>query len=300
MGEGTVHGGGVLKRTKRVFLISGTAYEGYAVCYNFNVHSQTAEGDAIPNASNVDWCDARRVQVEVPAVGNNMHFAGVVAQESEGVVGPNWIAIHEPGSVCRIYSAVTAQHLNVDNPNPTTDGSGEVLTFCIATGTATGANGKFVANGFTGEGAAMVLESQPTASQLIMGQLLTGPPSGGVQTQGYSSDCATGSVFTWHGVSIVSINGAVSANTAIVSVPEGVFIGQTKLFLNSYACDTTLLFQLPKVASPMNSTYGTITLTVPVATELSFGSTANDWLRLEWMGREWAIAFSSPLVTAWG
>jgi hypothetical protein len=41
----TVSGGGVLKKTKRVFLASGTAYEGYAVCYNFDAKNVTAEDD---------------------------------------------------------------------------------------------------------------------------------------------------------------------------------------------------------------------------------------------------------------
>ncbi|KKK88294.1 hypothetical protein LCGC14_2744640, partial [marine sediment metagenome] len=165
-----VSGGGVLTKTKRVFLLAGTAKEGYAMCYNFDAFDVTAENvtQTTPAISKADFNDARRVMVEPPNTGNNMHFAGVVSYKSDGVVGPNWIEIYEPGSICDIYASVDCDHGSSGvSPN-----SWQVLTFDVNLTTAS--SGKWRDHGLPGSGAAVVLQdvSRASTNGLIMAELM--------------------------------------------------------------------------------------------------------------------------------
>jgi hypothetical protein len=177
-----VSGGGVLTKTKRVFLAGGnTAYTGRAVCYNHDAVAQTAEGYAMSVLTAItDWCDARRVQVEAPSQNNNINFAGVIDRQSNGVVGPNWILIHEPGSICQVAtSAVISIGTSTQNENA-------YLSFTIGVTSAaeyTTLNGKFTYTGLLGAGAAQILE-ESTANGLVMAQLVEGSQCGGVQAVG--------------------------------------------------------------------------------------------------------------------
>ena len=182
MASNTVSGGGVLTKTKRVFLASGTAYTGYAVCYNYDAVGVTAENDTLSTLTAItDWCDARRVQVEVPNIKNNANFAGVVDEASNGVVGPNWILIHEPGSICEVAtSAVISIGTPGTAPCP-------ILNFTVGNNSVTDytdQNGKFWLQGLPGAGAAQILEENDGSDGRVMAQLLTGPQSGGVQVVG--------------------------------------------------------------------------------------------------------------------
>jgi hypothetical protein len=177
-----VGGGGVLTKTKRVFLASGnTAYTGYAVCYNHDAVAQTVEAYAMTVLTAItDWCDARRVQVEAPSQNNNVNFAGVVDRQSNGVVGPNWILIHEPGSICNVATSAVIS-IGTTSQNETA-----YLNFTVGMNSAasyTSLNGKFTYAGFAGAGAAQILEEN-AANGLAMAQLLEGPQSGGVQAIG--------------------------------------------------------------------------------------------------------------------
>ena len=71
----TVGGGGVITRTKRVFLTSGIALQGYGVCYNFDATDVNSENktQTSPVVSAANWADARRVQVTYPNNKNNNH-----------------------------------------------------------------------------------------------------------------------------------------------------------------------------------------------------------------------------------
>jgi hypothetical protein len=54
------HGGAAYpKKTKRVFMLSGTANQGEAVCYQYDALTVTAENDSLGTISAADWTDAR-------------------------------------------------------------------------------------------------------------------------------------------------------------------------------------------------------------------------------------------------
>src|SRR3989338_10680983 len=167
MSQGIVGGGGVLTKTRRVFYRTGTANAGYAVNYNFDAVDITAESESLSGATATDWCDARRVQVEDPSFENNLHFAGAIDKVSDGVVGPNWILIHEPGSICQIHAAITVDHRDASVASAN---AGTMLTFGVCTNsvgaahtTAPYINGQWQKYGLPGEGSAMVRSEEHTS-----------------------------------------------------------------------------------------------------------------------------------------
>jgi len=84
------------KLHKKVVFYEGTdtLYEGYNLCYN----SDYGSSDAAVNIG-------RAARLEKPSSTNVHAYAGVVAPESDGVVGPNKITIIEPtGSQCSIHT----------------------------------------------------------------------------------------------------------------------------------------------------------------------------------------------------
>lgn len=245
-----VHGGAAAPRkTKRVFLLSGTAEEGGAVCYNWDALTVTAENDTLGGSlatnSAADWTDARRTMVEVPANGNNMHFAGVVDRASDGVVGPNWITVHEPGSVCKIRTVAT---VSTGISNTGDMNTGAMLTFNISTTSAAGAgtnNGRFEIGGLPGSGSAVVLAegaaSVPNDSYLKMAELCVGPPSGGVQGGTLITVAlAASSVLIPHGVvNLDNTDLTTEAETAAaISIADGVFVGQKLVVIGPTAANS--------------------------------------------------------------
>mgnify|MGYP001614255864 FL=1 len=232
MAYGIVGGGGVLTKAKRVFYRAGTAYEGYAVCWNFDALDIAAEGETITAASATDWCDARRVQVEDPSFENNVHFAGVIDGASAGVVGPNWILIHEPGSICKVHTAITVDHRDA---TATSVNSYQMLTFGVCTNsvgaahtTAPYINGQWQKYGLPGEGSAIVLEAATTASALVMAELLTGPQSGGRQYLPILATAIYGITVTYQGVTFISAE-TNATTVGSCAIGAGTFIGQRKI-----------------------------------------------------------------------
>lgn len=224
-----VTGGGVIRKTRRAFLVSGTGATGKAVCYNFDAVDVTAENDTLANASAVNWNDARRAMVEVPSPYNNLHFAGVVDKASNGVIGPNWILIHEPGSICDVHVVASADHRG----SVTTKNSGELVNFVIGVASAGAAdteNGEFGPGGLAGSGAAMILQVQATASSLAMAELLQGAPTGGVQYFAYVSAALAATVVI-HGTVVLSVADTSAQTAGTISVPAGQFVGQ-RLVIN--------------------------------------------------------------------
>jgi hypothetical protein len=202
------------------------------VNWNFDALSVTAENETLAAASATDWCDARRVQVEDPSFENNMHFAGVIDKASDGLVGPNWILVHRPGSICQIHTAITVDHRDA---SVTSANAGQMLTFGVCTNSVGGAhtsapyiNGQWQKHGLPGEGSAMVLEAATTASALVMAELMTGPPSGGRQYIPAMSSTICGVTITYHGITFIS---AEAGTTVVMSaaVGDGTFIGQRKI-----------------------------------------------------------------------
>jgi len=238
-----VHGGAAAPRkTKRVFLRTGTAAEGKALCYNWDSLNRDTEAilttDAQIGAD--DWGDPRRTQVEPPLYSNNLHFAGVVDHASDGVVGPNWVTINEPGSVCKVYTgaAVSVGGGGVIN-------QGTTRNFTVATnslGAAGTANGEFNYAGLPGCGCAMLLAegaaSTPDDSYLKMALLQDGPASGGVQTLTLISVNATETIAIQHGVLNWSISNTSAELGGTISVQAGDFIGQEMIVMSPLATNS--------------------------------------------------------------
>jgi len=239
-----VHGAAAPKDTQRVFLISGTANTGYGVCYNADIVDAVAEessGAATISAPIDKWCDARRMQVERPTFRNAMHFAGVVDDASDGVVGPNWITIHKPGSICEIYAGTVA---SAGITAGVAEGT-KILGFCIPTGSLGAVltayvsvgydQGSFVGPALPGEGAALVL-AEGAASAKYMAQLMTGKPCGGVQFQymrgtadyGQGSSALVPACLIRHGAIM-----AMNSGAAILSINVPPFPG-AELLITGY------------------------------------------------------------------
>jgi len=145
------------------------------------------------------------------------------------VIGPNWITVHVPGSVCKVYTgAAVSANIGADqNYGPT-------RTFTVAMTSVQGAdtaNGEFNYTGLVGEGTAILLSegaaSVPNDSYLKMAELMVGPPSGGVQTQTLISvDAAASAVYINHGVINLQKTDTAADTNGTISVPNGEFIGQ--------------------------------------------------------------------------
>lgn len=297
MSNGIVGGSGVLVNTQRVFYRSGTAYEGYAVCWNFAAASIAAEGETIGYASSADWCDARRVQVEDPSFMNNMHFAGVIDGASNGVVGPNWILVHRPGSICKVHTAITVDHRDA---SVTSANSYQMLTFGVCTNsvgiahsTAPYINGQFQKYGLPGTGTVQVLEAATTASALIMAELLTGPQSGGRQYVPNLATAIYGITVTYHGVTFLSSEtGATTVGSCAIG--DGSFVGQRKVFeLDGSVTGVTVKVSFNGYTANLSAEYlGAAAVVAVTACTLISGS----FLDMQWNGAKW-LAWSDQKIT---
>ena len=302
-----VHGGAAAPvKTKRVFLRAGTAHEGYAVNYNWDEVANQTEGDSVTSTraalTAAGWNDARRTQVEVPTFQNNMHFAGVVDAASDGVVGPNWITIHEPGSICNIYTgAAVSVGVGGDDGN-----QGTTRTFTIASTTADltmgDTNGQFIYSGLPGKGTATLLAegaaSAPNDSYLKMAELQDGMPSGGVQTYTLISTNMTMSCCIHHGVIALGAGTlTIESTTGTLSVTAGDFIGQTLIVRGpatavSHVYAVNVLTAVVVVAS-LESWAGTDNALVVANATLT---TNTSFARCEWQGDIWTVIARGKLT----
>lgn len=297
-----VSGGGVLTRTKRVYLRSGTANEGYAVCYNYDAVGVTAENDSISvNTAITDWCDARRVMVEVPSSINNLHFAGVVDHASDGVVGPNWILIHQPGSICKIH---TDANISVRGATATAYNQAAMLTFTVGVHSAnsfTTINGMFKFQGLPGEGSAWVLE-EAAATANIMAQLMTGPPSGGVQAIGTNATITALAVnsdlpLIHHGKVVTSTCNLDVTIKAAISVPRAQthhFVGQRLVFdaagfANTTAAIHAIHFSSTIILSTVTAVHDASMTTAVTSAACSVAR----YFDFQWNGTAWLLTSSN-------
>lgn len=102
---------------------------GFGVCYDLDY-----AGTAVGNGQ----------AVQTPSSSNNLAFAGIVEPEYGGTVGPRWIKIAEPGSVC--YVAV--------------GGGTKTINATRMTCSASAADaGRFTMNGLPGRGSAIALQT---------------------------------------------------------------------------------------------------------------------------------------------
>jgi hypothetical protein len=87
---------------KRVYYEgTDTLHKGYLLCYNWDT---TTDMDGTAVAAGGD-CNGKYLRVEKPSTANAMCFAGVVAPESDGVIGPGMVTVVEPnGAIVQVYS----------------------------------------------------------------------------------------------------------------------------------------------------------------------------------------------------
>ena len=291
-----VHGGAAAPvKTKRVFLRTGTANEGYAVCYNWDEVANGTEGDSVTSTraalTAAGWNDARRTQVEAPSEKNNLHFAGVVDAASHGVVGPNWITVHEPGSVCNVYTgvAVSVGVSSEDGNQGTTRTFTVAVDSLLAAGTA---NGQFNYTGLPGCGAVILLAegaaSVPNDSYLKMAMLQDGKPSGGVYTNTQISTATGASAVIMHGVIDLAQRVATEVEAvSTLSIASGDFIGQEIMVLGGTAASSlaiTVDFGGVGTCAALSLEYLT-TGTISCA-GASISAPAN-WVHAKWNGKAW-------------
>ncbi len=295
-----VHGTAAEVNVMRVYLIStDTVQEGYPVCFNFNAADVTSENKSQtdPDVGEDQWNDARRIQVEKAAEGNKLHFAGVVSQKSHGVTGPNWIEIHRPGSICNVW--VDA---DVDSESSSALNSGQTVTF--APGTYA-----FVTGGFLGCGSAMVLQDvdRSSVNGLVMVELMTGAPSGGVTPLTLIS--ASGTLSTILGAEPVFAgvyqmdDNVLGASNPITSVPilaaDGDYIGQRFQFqLLTTAISCVMSFMLSHAFKQMTCvdvagfTSGVANLSW---VDTGGGNAASNAFQMMWNGEAWVFVFGQDV-----
>jgi hypothetical protein len=307
-----IHGGAATpKSTKRVFLRTGTAYTGYAVNYNWDAIDVTAEnetgytgnfGTAAITASIAMWCDARQVMVEAPSADNNCHFAGVVDESSNGVVGPNWILINEPGSVCKIYTAA------IVSTGSGFRNTGTTLAFTIAKSSVGGVgtnNGMFYKTGLPGRGSAVLLAegaaADPGSTYLKMAKLMTGPESGGVQTLASMTEILGRAASTLgcinHGV--ITYADAVSTGpytAAQISVGSGTFMGQRLIINGPLAAASCLVSVQALQAVPFTTGRAALDASCWVTCTSGNLTAEVQWMDLTWNGVAW-LSFSNAKCT---
>lgn len=297
-----VHGGGATPYvTQRVYYIgSDTLKEGYALCYNFDSYDQSAE--ALSTHLNTgdygvdDFSPARRIQVEKPSLNNCAHFAGTVSEKGEGLVGPCWVEINLPGSVCNIYAYANADHGSTGVGMNT----GQTLTF-------TTGQYYFRYTGLPGMGSATVLQDvdRSTTAGLVMAELQVGPPSGGVQV--VASTETTG-VVSAGGVLCIAPFGVTvldstpfttcidltAALTCCLVGTDGGWIDQKKIFRSTVSTTTAAWAVTWSVANHLNaSALGALTAASYTA---SFSAGANSTIHTYWNGDTWLFSLNASTI----
>jgi len=280
---------------KRVYYIgTDTLKEGYPLCYNFDATTVDYRNKADSTISVGTYAAARRLCVEKPAEGNKLHFAGVVAAESDAK-STGWITLWLPGSVCNVYAYANCDH----GATGLTTNTGQTLNFCP---------GKyyFMDGGFQGEGAATILQDidRSTTPGLVMAELQTGKPTGGYQvvhllstaTAGaisvsLSTPCAYVGVYAFTGDSVDFVYPGETATTLaatmsiLVNVADAHFIGQRVKFISEDALSGGVICCIISTAAKQAICVGG-TLQCSGYVDLS---AANNYIDLTWNGHSWVV-----------
>lgn len=290
-----IHGGGCSPvEVRRVWFTGTTAVkEGYPLCYNFDATDVAAEGQAVSFADSTGPTAARRLQVEYPAFGNEMHFAGVVSNKSNGVTGPGWIEINCPGSVCNIFASADNDHEESAGIN-----SGQILGFTVGA-----AIPEFKYAGLPSAGAALILGDvdRSSTSGLVMAELCTGPPSGGVQVLNSLVLSAVAAFSTGGAASVTQFGRTTLANTTgtdaaiTATITAGQFIGQRKVInMGSLAVSDGVNVAI-SAAVRVNASALITNSAVDITACLS---ALGDVIDLVWNGSAWELTATGIIVLA--
>lgn len=291
-----IHGGGISPINVRRVWFTGTTVvkEGYPLCYNFDATDESAEGATISLADSLGPTSARRLQVEFPGFGNEMHFAGVVSEKSNGVTGPGWVEINCPGSICNIFTSADGDHEDGTGIN-----SGQILGFTVQA-----AIPEFKYAAIPGAGAALVLGDvdRSSTSALVMAELCVGQPSGGVQVLNSLTYSTVAAFSTGGTASVTQFGRTTLANTAgtaaaiSVVLTAGLNIGQRKVInTGSLAVSDGINVHISQ-AVRVNTT-----VTVPTNSAVDMTaclSAVNEVLDLVWNGTAWELTVTGVVVIA--
>ena len=299
-----VHGGGTSPTiSRRVYYIgTDTLYEGYALCYNFDSYDQSAEGISTHiNTGDFgvdDASPARRIQVEKPSINNCVHFAGVVSEKSDGVTGPGWVEIYLPGSVCNIYAYASADH----GSTGTGMNTGQTLTF-------TANQYYFQRTGLPGSGSAIVLQDVDRSSTagLCQAELMTGPPSGGVQivastettgvvSAGGALCIAPFGVTVLDSTSMTTCIDFTAALTCCLLAADGGWVGQKKVFQSAISTTTAHWAITGSTTNQINAS--ALVAKTAASYTASMSATNVDTLVVDmtWNGASWEMVLNSSAI----
>jgi len=281
----SIHGGGAPQMTMQVYYTgTSTLYEGYALCFDFNAADVNQENAAqtSPDVGEEYFNASRRLLVEKPTEKNKIHFAGVVAEQSDGVTGPGWVTIHRPGSVCNVYAYSNCDHERSADANA----SGQLLNVVVG-------QWYMMDGGFPGTGAAMVLQDvdRSTTAGLVMAELMSGPPSGGyvdvvIPAATSSLSVQLSAIPVYAGVyNFVSQAAAVTAVILSTRVQsgDGKWIGQRCQFqmpAGATGSDGSISVEVSTAQFPFASASSLVSATIQL-------SAAEEFAQLEWSGVAW-------------
>lgn len=288
-----IHGGGISPiNVRRVWYTGTTAVkEGYPLCYNFDATDVSAEGATISLADSLGPTAARRLQVEFPDFGNEMHFAGVVSEKSNGVTGPGWIEINCPGSICNIFTSADDDHEDGTGIN-----SGQILGFTVQA-----AIPEFKYAAIPGAGAALILGDVDRSSDsgLVMAELCVGQPSGGVQVLNSLTYSTVAAFSTGGAVSVTQFGRTTLANTTgtdaaiTAALTAGVNIGQRKVFTMGSTTVSDGVVVTVSTATRANASALVTNSAVVITACLSLSGEVID---LVWNGSAWELTATGIVV----
>lgn len=190
---------------------TGALLEGQGLCYNWD-YGTAATREA-----------SRYNRVELPAILNAPHFAGVAAQAYSASTAGQRITINLPGSVCNVHSSFN----NVI-------GAG-VTTFEVGSGGEIA--GAFGRAGFPGQGSATPLQTVDRSSTagLCLAYLHDGPQSGGIEVITPTAGAPTAIVLMVGGVTWLIGTVTIASQDHSNTLADGTYPGQRK----GYACEGT-------------------------------------------------------------
>ena len=294
--------------TKRVFMTYTAAVSaGYPVCYDYSsVNTYQNVTDAAIGLSTP--AESRRLVVDKPDLGNNQHFAGVIARDYAANIAGQWVEIFPPGEICdiKIASTVDATQLVTALPYRNT---GQLLTFGV---------GKwyFKKSGFPGRGSATTLQ-MITGSNKCRVHLQDGLESGGYQ----ELVCYTGTVsllisivngITRGGVTEIlsAVDGVNTTKAAITTryvLTDGDYIGQHKLILHNTTVGITVFEMfvcIPKATQHVTTGVATVQLEDDLPSAVgsimfsnTLAETSPSYLDAVWNGAAWDIRSTASGVS---
>lgn len=265
---------GKTEPTKKRVWYSGTdtLYEGYNLCYDSD--SITADGfNAADTAITAATSSlARNRVVEKPSQGNCNSYAGVVAPECDGFVGPGEITIIPPGNVANVRMKLNC-------------------TINATYGTVTAGSYDMEGTGYWGEGTAKAIQTinRSSTAGLVQAELMVGVPSGGYESISAAAVTVGGAqTFMPYGVTVFN-NAATPASDVTYSLTAGQFIGQKKLF----SCGATMTTN----DIVITATRSIVTAGVPAAAASKYYEldAAAEYAEFRWNGTAW-VAESTGTV----